>query len=128
MAFAFAVDVRFHIQNRSFFGVALFHGFDHHRDAVGDFLPQQMQHLLADQLRRQHPFRLVAHHIVGEEVGAVKGVFFQFLQQLVQPLAGDRRYRQHTVKGIHLLPLGNAGEDSAFVGQRVDFVDDQQRG
>ena len=116
------------LENRAGLGLPLLHALDRDRDAVGDLLPQEQQHLFADQLGGKHLLGLIADRVIGEEVRAFKGKARQDGDQLVHALAGQRTDRQNGGKVILLLPCGNAGEQRALILEQVGLVQHQNGG
>ena len=91
---------------------------------MGDLLVQALQQLFPHQLGADLPLRLVGDHIVREEMGALHGVFFHLVHQLLQPLAGFGGDGDDGVKIEGLSVQGHDGKKPGLV-HGIDLVDDQ---
>ena len=101
---------------------------DLHGGAVGDLLVQAEQQLLPQDLRHHLALRLIGDHVLWEELGPLGQKPVQYVQQLLHPLAGPGRDRDHGGE-LMGLPVGlDDLQQLLLVLQGVHLVDDQHRG
>ena len=120
---AFAIDCR--IDLRQVAEVA--HAFRHDCDAVRDFFIRKAQNFLAHDFGRNDALRLVCERIFREEVSARLRQCDELLTQRVHAVAVLRGDRHHSFKVVERGELRNLLHQNAFVLQKVNLIDGEQR-
>ena len=105
--------------------LAFFVLIDQHRGRVRHFLRGVQQHLLADQLRYQEPLRLVGDLVFGEVSRAFGQGLDYAIQQRVEPLALQRRDRDHFGEVVQFFVLRDQRQQLLLV-DGVDLVQQQK--
>ena len=126
MGFPFAVDGGVDVQQ--ILVVPLFHALDGNGDAVGDFVPEQVQDLFPDHLCHDLSLRLVCYGVLIVEHRSVWQVFQNARDDILCVLVAQCRAWNDFIKFIKFAVGVDRLEDLVLVNgiDLVDHKDDRQ--